>query len=143
MKLATASGRSSKRNAASLVIVVLCCLLSSARLLVKSPGLTHLPPDDIAVRSDQRFAALKAALADPGVIERGVIGYIGEPGDSGLPDYYLAQYALAPRVVERSTNHAVVVANFPASPPAIPPAGLQLVRDFGNGVLLFSNKDAR
>jgi hypothetical protein len=138
----SAADRNSKRNAAAILILVLCCLLSSGRLLMKSPGLTHLTPDDISGRSDQRFAALKAALADPGAIDRGVIGYIGEPGDSGLPDYYLAQYALAPRVVERTTNHALAVANFPASPRAIPP-GLQLVRDFGNGVLLFSNKDAR
>ena len=75
--------------------------------------------------------------------ERGVIGYVGPPGDFGLPDYYLAQYALAPRVVERSTNHPLVVGNFPASSQVISPEGLQLVRDFGNGVLLFSNKDAR
>jgi hypothetical protein len=113
-------------------------MLSSARLVVKSPRLGHLTPDDIAARSDQRFAALKAAL--PG---SGVLGYVGPPGDSGLPDYYLAQYALAPRVVERSTNHALVVGNFPASSQVIWPEGLHLVRDFGNGVLLFSNKDAR
>jgi hypothetical protein len=138
MKLPAGSAHGACRNTAAVLILTLCCLLSSARLVVKSPGLGHLTPDDIAARSDQRFAALKTAL--PG---REVIGYVGLPGDSGLPEYYLAQYALAPRVVERSTNHALVVGNFPASSQVISPAGLQLVKDFGNGVLLFSNKDAR
>jgi hypothetical protein len=132
------SAHGSGRNTAAVLILIVCCLLSSARLVVKSPGLGRLMPDDIAARSDQRFAALKAAI--PG---RGIFGYVGPPGDSGLPEYYLAQYALAPRVVERSTNHALVVGNFPASSQMIAPQGLQLVKDFGNGVLLFSNKDAR
>jgi hypothetical protein len=138
MKLAAGSAHGSGRNTAAVLILALCCLLSSARLVMKSPGPGHLAPDDIGARSDQRFAALMAALP-----ERGVIGYVGPPGDFGLPDYYLAQYALAPRVVERSTNHPLVVGNFPASSQVISPEGLQLVRDFGNGVLLFSNKDAR
>ncbi len=34
-------------------------------------------------------------------------------GAAALGDYYLAQYALAPLVVDHSTNHALVVGNFP------------------------------
>jgi hypothetical protein len=94
--------------------------------------------DSVAKDSDERFAALKAALPD-----RGVVGYIGESGNSGTADYYLAQYALAPLVLENSPNHALVVANFPTARPAGLTANLELVTDFGNGVLLFRNSSAK
>src|SRR5579864_7379641 len=92
---------------------MLCCLLSTARIVSDAPRLNR-PPDSaqrVARRSDRRFAALKASLP-----ERGVIGYVGEPGAAALGDYYLTQYALAPLVVDRSLNHALVVGNFPSSP---------------------------
>ena len=115
---------------------LLCCLLSSARLVVDAPGPGHLRDDPVARRSDQRFARLKVELPP-----RGVIGYIGTEGTPGLADYYLAQYALAPLVLDRSPNHSIVVANFPDSLRTAP-QDLHLVKDFGNGLLLFSNKDA-
>jgi hypothetical protein len=134
--------RTSKTQIAASVFV-LCCLISTVRILKDSPLPTSLNNDKIASRSDQRFAALKAMLP-----ERGVVGYIGDPGrrDPGnsAADYYLAQYALAPLVVDRSTKHPLVVGNFVDSPPMPAPASnLQLVRDFGNGVMLFANRDAR
>jgi hypothetical protein len=73
----------------------------------------------------------------------GVVGYIGESGNSSTPDYYLTQYALAPLVVDRSTHHAIVIGNFPLSPPSNLPPNLRLVEDFGSGVLLLSGEDAR
>jgi len=91
---------------------------------------------DVAQRSDQRFAAIKISLP-----QRGVIGYIGEPGALARGDYYLAEYALAPLVVDDSPNHPLVLANFPNAPLLTSP-NLQLVKDFGNGVALFANKDA-
>lgn len=121
----------------ALSLFILCSLLSTLRELKDAPTPRGLHPDPIAKRSDQRFAILKPALP-----QQGVVGYIGESGD--LADYYLTQYALAPLVVDHSPNHALVVANFPTSPPSIPsPDHLQLLKDFGNGVLLFANKDAQ
>jgi hypothetical protein len=79
---------------------------------------------------------MKAALPT-----RGVVGYVGESGDP-VADYYLAQYALAPLVIDRSPNHPLVVGNFPGSSPGTPDH-LQLQADFGNGVLLFANQDAK
>ncbi|MBZ5685821.1 MAG: hypothetical protein LAP86_12385 [Acidobacteriia bacterium] len=73
----------------------------------------------------------------------GVIGYIGESGNSSTPDHYLTQYALAPLVVDRSTHHAIVIGNFPLSPPSNLPPNLRLVKDFGSGVLLLAGEDAR
>src|SRR5579864_316345 len=128
----------SPRMTVATTIFILCCLLSTARVIIDAPGPTRLHPDDIAQRSDQRFSSLKAALP-----QQGIVGYIG---DSGAPaDYYLAQYALAPLVVDHSPYHPLVVGNFsaPLPPQGLPYAHLQLLKDFGNGVLLFANRDAK
>jgi hypothetical protein len=61
----------------------------------------------------------------------------------GTADYYLAQYALAPRVIDRSSSHPLTIGNFPHGSPKLPPSGLTVIKDFGNGVLLFSNKDGK
>jgi hypothetical protein len=116
---------------------ILCCLLSTARLVIDAPR-SKISAGDIARRSDQRFSALRTALP-----QHGIVGYIGEPGTPALADYYLAQYALAPLVVDHSSNHALVIGNFPASSAMKAPSeDLQLVKDFGGGVLLFARKDA-
>jgi hypothetical protein len=129
---------SSRITVASLIFVV-CCLLSSVHLIVDAPAASGLKPgsDDIARRSDQRFSALKSTLP-----QRGVVGYIGEPGPLALGDYYLAQYALAPVVVDHSPNHDLVIGNFPNSLSGDLPFNLQLKKDFGSGVLLFATRPA-
>lgn len=131
------SGHMPPRITVGVAVFILCCLLSSFRLIWNAPNPARVREDDIAARSDQRFAALKTHLPD-----RGVIGYVGQFGNSGTADYYLAQYALAPLVVDHSVNHSLVIGNFPRSSPEFS-ANLRLIRDFGNGVLLLSNKDAR
>jgi hypothetical protein len=122
------------------LVFILCCLLSTVRVVIDAPNPTRLPADDVAKRSDQRFAALRAALPP-----RGVIGYVGASGNVGVRDYYLTQYALVPVVVDHSLNHPLVIANFPDSPqPAsVLSDHLQIVRDFGDGVLLLANRDAK
>jgi len=118
-----------------LLVFVFCCLLSSARLVMEAPIPGRSMPDD-AQRSDLRFAQLKAALP-----QRGVVGYVGDAGESGIASYYLSQYALAPLVLDRSLNHPFVVGNFPSNPPAASVENLRLVKDFGDGVLLFAGED--
>ena len=121
------------------VVFVIVCLLSSARLVIDAPtpASARESSGENTKRSDQRFSALRAALP-----ERGVVGYSGEPDTAALADYYLAQYALAPLVVDHSPNHSLVVGNFRAGTPVSePPDGLRVVRDFGDGVLLFGGKD--
>jgi hypothetical protein len=111
-------------------------MLSSVRLVVI--GRQAKDSNEVARRSDQRFGALKASLP-----ARGVVGYVGESGAAAVGDYYLAEYALAPLIVDHSPNHEWVVGNFPeGSPPTAPEQDLQLIKDFGNGVLLFSNQGA-
>ena len=121
-------------------IFILCLLLSTVRVITDAPNPTRLHTDDIAQGSDQRFSALKAALPP-----RGVVGYIGASGNAAAVDYYLTQYALVPLVVDRSPNHPLVIGNFPNSPPltSVLSDHLQLVKDFGDGVLLFANRDAK
>jgi hypothetical protein len=121
---------------AALWIFVVGCLLSAGRMIVDTPGINH-DQVDTALRRGQRFAELRRVLP-----RRGVIGYIGQRGDT-VGHYYLAQYALAPLVVDHSLDHSIVVGNFPGSRPAGLPKNLELVRDFGDGVLLFANKDAQ
>lgn len=124
-------GHSSPKATTAVLVFVLGCLVSSARLVVESPR-GHIS-DEVARQSDSRFAEIKAVLPT-----RGVVGYIGAPQDS-IEYYYLAQYALAPLVVDRSLNHALIVGNFLSSPPQLP-ANVVVLRDFGGGVVLLSNK---
>ena len=128
----------SVRAKAAILLFALCCVLSTIRILRQAPNPAHLDPDDISKRSDQRFAAVK-----PHLPTNGVIGYLGESGNSSTPDYYLTQYALAPLVVDRSTHHGIVIGNFPLLPPSDVPPNLRLIEDLGDGVLLFAGEDSR
>ena len=131
-------GALSRNQIGGVAIFIFCCLLSVVRIVREAPKPWSMQPDGIARRSDQRFAALRADLP-----ARGVIGYLGEPGENALPDYYLAQYALAPLVVDRSVQHQFVVGNFPSQevPASLP--GLRKIHDFGDGLVLLANEEAR
>jgi len=139
MHVPPAPEASSRRLTIAPLIFVVCCLLSSGRIFwdARTPRHAMESSIDVEQRSDMRFAAIKKALP-----QRGVIGYIGKPGALTRGDYYLAEYALAPLVVDDSINHSVILGNFPDAPLSAP-STLQLVKDFGNGVALFTKKDAR
>lgn len=127
------------RTTIVVLVFVLSSLLSSARLILETPNPHHLQPDVIGLRSDQRFAALKRALP-----VRGTVGYLGDSGEFAVVDYYLTQYALAPLVVDHSPNHPLIVGNYRSAAHREPfPANFELIKDFGDGVWLLSNKDAR
>ena len=137
MHISTAQGHESRRTIGILVFI-LCCLVSAARMSWRAPlpNPEALTFQNVAKRSDQRFDELRSLLKSCEVV-----GYIGESGTSAEADYYLTQYALAPLVVDRSANHPLVVGNFPTSSPSTSALeNLQLVRDFGHGVLLYSRK---
>ena len=74
------------------------------------------------------------------------MGYISYGGQETLETemYYLAQYALAPLVIDRSANHPIVVGNFPGPSPLadqFPPLGLAIKADLGHGVFLLGKDD--
>lgn len=85
----------------------------------------------------QRFEGLREALP-----RHARVGYLSnEPVgiDNATARIFLAQYALAPAIVDNSARHAVVVGNF--RPPISDPRyysryGLAPRKDYGNGVVL-------
>ncbi len=86
-----------------------------------------------------RFAPLRPLLP-----RRGVVGYVSDRPDAE-EEYFLTEYVLAPLLLDRGGAHAVVVGNFfdPARAPAIAARmGLVLLRDLGEGVMLFRGPGA-
>ena len=102
-------------------------------------------PDEVS-RYEARFGSLKRVL--PG---HGVVGYVSDNDPVARSDaasaqarrafkrYLMTQYALIPLVVLRSVEADLVVGDFetPTSMGAPPPAGFVMVKDFGDGVVLF------
>jgi hypothetical protein len=123
--------------------VLACILLCSAALYNVGGVWMRVEADEPGYRAiDEyllRFEECRSLLP-----RRGRVSYIGETieGDGGelqtTANHLLAQYALAPLVVERGTVHDLVVANFTTSEAAAGrlPGEFTIVRDFGNGVLL-------
>jgi hypothetical protein len=94
------------------------------------------------VRQEHRLADLRNALAMRNIT--GKIGYIGdvasshmETDDRGVEDYYLAQYTLAPWVLDtKADGYALAIANLASDRPERLSGQWQTVENFGDGVLL-------
>lgn len=77
------------------------------------------------------------------VPEKAILGYLTDlaPGSITADAMFgAAQYVLAPRLLQKSTEYDLVLGNFtkPSDFAALGSAhGLRLERDFGNGVVLF------
>src|SRR5205085_1963965 len=102
-------------------------------LLVFRQDVLQASPDR-ARNTDTRFAALRRELAG---VER--VGYISDPhatGDLAPERYFLPERALPPVLVDLETSRQLVVGNFSPGLPPPSPAGLVLVRDVGDGVML-------
>jgi len=128
------------------VALVLLYAVASAAAWVKTAATARgRPATDEISGYDSRFQELRTALP-----ASGVVGYLGHPDPGGptpgerdaasllhFKRYLLAQYALAPVVLIESTEPEFVVGNF--DPGAVPsaPAGFRIVRDFGQGLVLF------
>lgn len=97
-----------------------------------------ITPSQIALYG-RRFAALRKALP-----AQGVVGYVTDgEGDDAIWEYYQAQYHLAPVLLEKSSDHELVVGNFKR--PAVDAnwlasQDLTLLQNFGDGVMLFARK---
>ncbi len=97
-----------------------------------------LATSDPATRHEARFREVRDALPASGVVGYVSDGLVGSAFTSmeAMQEYFLTQYSLAPLIVVRGGGQRLVVGNY-SEPPATPPAGFTVLRDFGGGVLLF------
>lgn len=133
------------RTRVALALVLLYAAVSSVLWLQEAAEWPARASQDEISANEHRFAALRAELP-----VRGVVGYLGHPEVTGptprdsnatallhFRRYLLAQYALAPALLIESTEPEFVVGNFDPGTAPSAPDGLHLVRDFGDGVVLF------
>lgn len=128
------------RTRVGLATIVVFALVSDGQLLAKS--LVDYVRTSRPSAIDQyltRFVEIRSALP-----ARGVVGYVAEPRGKEMlhgGDYYrkfhLAQYALAPLIMVDSPDRDLVIGNFSTGTRAPQLPGMTLVRDYGNGVMLF------
>jgi hypothetical protein len=122
--------------------VILFSLLSAHLALwgALDPPPWTVAQDEIS-RYEARFRRLRSALPP-----KGVVGYLAEPRRLDRPadskyskGFYLTEYALVPVVVVNSTEPVLVIGNFRSvgSEREVTDPTLILLRDFGDGILLF------
>jgi len=129
----------------AVALVLLYAVASGAAwisLAATAPG--RPAPDEISTY-ESRFQQLRSALP-----ARGVVGYLGHPDPTGstpgeqnaasllhFKRHLLAQYALAPVLLLEGIEPEFVVGNFDPGTVPSTPAGFRIVRDFGDGLVLF------
>lgn len=145
------------RVRAGLGIVLLFVIVSDAQWLRLAAGISsRTPREDEVGRHEARIRPIKESLPS-----RGVIGYMPDPMATDLPvnftcavpppdrlacvnhykGFYLTRYTLAPLVLVHSTEPDLIVANFATNTVSTSIApDLILVRDFGEGVMLFQRQ---
>jgi len=122
--------------------------LGAAMLLVGSAlqtsivNLVHLyrvipAPNDMMARQDQRFEPLRDALP-----KRGIVGYMSDAATEYDQELRrsLAQYSLAPLIVQSDTSQPLIVGEF-TNPAAVAKGrdlNLIVLRDFGDGLVLLA-----
>ena len=87
---------------------------------------------------EKRFDGLKTTLPP-----ESVAGYLTDQPASPGRDFLVTQYALCPVVMKRGVTEPVVVGNFHnarAMQQILMKEGLQPIRDFRNGVVLFKGR---
>lgn len=120
-------------------LLVAFALISSNHVFVKERRrYRKMPTTDAITRYDQRFEPLRAHLP-----AHELVGYVGSTGTSwqdNLDPFFATQYAVAPVVLSRRADRPLVVGNFNLADPTQKPPDdpkLQLIEDFGDGVMLF------
>jgi len=124
-------------------VLLLCvsALFYSVEICRRTHILTKVPPDSDTL-NEIRLAPVKKQLPS-----QGVIGYVSD--DSRIEEsvawrrYAMTQYALAPLIVERTTEHKLIVGVF-KDPDTIPTVAasknLRVTQIFDEGVVLFQKE---
>ena len=128
---------------AAVVVTAAINLAQTVRRVPPPPRRPEAPATDPVVRNEARFAAVPAALQRHEV--RGVVGYFCDLAPevmaatpAAMEDYFLAQFALTPWVLDpRATDRPWAIANLrsPGGAERLP-AGYRIAANFGGGVLL-------
>lgn len=127
-----------------ITLLIASALLSNLQLFQQTATLNpELLGRDKITLYEKRFEGLKKILPS-----HGVVGYISNKQaedirfDVTTAEYYLTQYALSPVIVAYSQEPQLVVGNFrdaAAAGKAVASRHFILLKDFGNGVMLFSH----
>jgi hypothetical protein len=136
------------RTRIAILLVLLYAGASTVRWVQRaSEWPTGAAQDEISTY-EHAFGDLRAMLP-----AHGTVGYLDRLGPAGAPAddpkseallrfrrYLLAQYFLAPVLLVKSTDPEFVIGNF--GPEAVPevPTGLRVIRDFGDGLVLFRSR---
>ena len=128
----------------AILLVLLYAGASTVRWVQRASEWPATAQDEISTY-EHAFGELRTVL--PG---HGVVGYIERPRPAGATPgdstseallrfrrYLLAQYFLAPVLLVKNTEPELVVGNFGPGPAPEMPAGLRVIRDFGDGLVLF------
>jgi len=128
-----------------LLLMLAFTLVSNVQLLrIATSGYATVAETDEITRYEAHFQELKKVLPP-----HGVVGYIADPNpESVIHDtpyfkrYVLTQYSLSPVIVVDNIEPELIIGNFhPATNSkrvSIP--GLTLIKDFGDGVMLFRRR---
>lgn len=125
------------------LVLLLYVGASDLRWLRRATEPAPRPGEDEISVYEHRFQEMRTVLP-----RTGVVGYWGHPElTTALPGqglvhvhfqrFLLTQYALAPVLLVEGTEPEFVVGNFDPGMVPAPAHGLRVVRDFGNGVILF------
>ena len=134
-----------------MVIIITAILLSVFHLFTFNyslfSGKSVLYPDypnrEQFAKYQKIFHALKQELPS-----YGIVGYITDDKIKAFDvdaKYFVTQYMLSPLVVVYSTDHKYVVGNFynRIKPEIYKKYNLTLVKDFGDGIILFSKNNIK
>jgi hypothetical protein len=129
------------RHRIAVIVILTAAVLTVFNVLLEVPGLRA---------SGYGVDTLPAEIA-PALPPTGVVGYWSDI--EGTPEaeaqvqreYYLIQYALAPRVVVRSLEQEFVIVHAHPDEKRFPRSGmrganLEMVQDFGHGLKVFRKR---
>jgi hypothetical protein len=128
------------------IMVFFPLLFNISFLLEQISTFNHKHINSIVLR-EERFQPLKTFLP-----QQGVVSYISDIKPQKeinkyqktyLATYYLTQYALSPLLIVNNRDHSLVIGDFDSNitPGDVEFKDLLLLRDFGQGLMLFERRD--
>jgi hypothetical protein len=122
------------------ILIVFFCAIALLNLHVYNENIKRNHRMDLVSASEKSLRDLAELL--PETQRVGFITDIKKPYYAHrLERLFLTRYALAPRIVEEGTAPDWVVVNATEYCPELIPADLVLVRDFGEGLMLFRRRN--